>query len=217
MPRRATDTRKRILDAAQDLVMQSGFSATSIDQIQEAAEISRGTFFYHFSTKDELARELVRRYAEEDREVTDAFMERAESLATDPLQQVLIFARLHEEMFEELEGEIPGCLFASYSYEAGLFDDETHEIILESVEYWHELVGGKLEEAFARRRPAVPVEPRVLADLGYSVLQGAFILSRVTNDKAIMVEHIRQYRTYLELLGGVVGTATNGAPATDGA
>lgn len=203
MPPSATDTKERILDAAQDLVMQSGFSATSVDQIQEAADISRGTFFYHFSTKAELARELIRRYAEHDRELTDSFMERAESLARDPLQQVLIFIRLHEEMFEELEGEVPGCLFASYSYEAGLFDDETHRIIADSVRYWHDLVGGKLEKAFSRREPVVPADPGVLADLGYSVLQGAFILSRVEGDESIMVEHIRQYRTYLELLGGV--------------
>ncbi|MFP3948476.1 MAG: TetR/AcrR family transcriptional regulator [Gemmatimonadota bacterium] len=200
----ATDTKERILDAAQELVMASGFSATSIDKIQEAADISRGTFFYHFDTKDDLARELVRRYAQEDREITDSLMARAESLARDPFQQVLIFVRLHEELFEEIEGEIPGCLFASYSYEAGLFDDETHEIITESVRYWHELVGGKLEEAFARREPVVPVDPGVLADLAYSVLQGAFILSRVKGGRPLMVEHIRQYRTYLELLGGVV-------------
>lgn len=204
MPPSATDTKERILDAAQDLVMQSGFSATSVDQIQEAADISRGTFFYHFSTKDDLARELVRRYAQQDRELTDSLMERAESLARDPLQQVLIFIRLHEEMFEELEGEIPGCLFASYSYEAGLFDEETHRIISDSVQYWHELVGAKLEKAFSRREPVVPVDPGVLADLAYSVLQGAFILSRVKGDKSLMVEHIRQYRTYLELLGGMV-------------
>lgn len=208
----AVDTKERILDAAQDLVMESGFSATSIDQIQKAANISRGTFFYHFPTKDDLARSLVRRYAEEDREITDAFMERAESLARDPLQQVLIFIRLHEEMFEEMEGEIPGCLFASYSYEAGLFDEETHRIISDSVEYWHRLVGGKLEKAFARRETPVPVDPGVLADLAYSVLQGAFILSRVKGEKPLMVEHIRQYRTYLELLGGMVEVE----PAGDG-
>lgn len=210
MPPSGTDTRERILDAAQDLVMRSGFSATSIDQIQQAADISRGTFFYHFDTKDDLARELVRRYAEDDRKLTDAFMRRAESLARDPLQQVLIFLRLHEEMFEEMEGEVPGCLFASYSYEAGLFDDETHDVIAESVEYWHELVGGKLEEAFARRTPPVSVDPGVLADLGYSVMQGAFILSRVRGEKSLMADHIQQYRSYLELLGGVVEVRAQG-------
>lgn len=203
MPRSATETRERILDAAQRVVMRRGFAATSIDALQEEAKISRGTFFYHFSSKDDLARALLDRYARFDREITDRFMARAEKLSRDPLQQVLIFVALHEELFEDTEGLDPGCLFASYSYEAGLFDPETHEVIERSIEYWRELVGGKLQEAFARHPPAAAVDPFVLAELAYGSLQGAFILARVRNDPDLMVRHIRHFRTYIELLGGV--------------
>lgn len=203
----ARDTKERILDAAQSAVMERGFAATSIDDIQEKAGISRGTFFYHFPSKDDLARVLLRRYADADRRITDDFMRRAEKLARDPLQQVLVFLGLHQEMFEEMEGAYPGCLFASYSYEAGLFDDETHAVIARSVDYWRDLVGGKLERAFARHPPAVPVDAGVLADMAYGVLQGAFILSRVRNDPALMAEHVGQLRNYLELLGGAVPSA----------
>jgi TetR/AcrR family transcriptional repressor of nem operon len=202
MARSAVHTRESILDAAQALVMKQGFSATSVDQIQEAAGISRGTFFYHVATKHELARVLLNRYAESDRELTEGFMARAERLARTPLQQALVFLGLHEEMFLEMGGEDPGCLFASYSYEAGLFDEGTHAVIEASVEHWRRVFGGKLAEAFADRPPVVPVEANVLADLGYSVLQGAFILSRVEGDTGIMIDHLRQFRTYLELLSG---------------
>lgn len=206
MPRSAAATKERILDAAQDLVMEKGFSATSIDQIQESAEISRGTFFYHFPSKDDLARHLVLRYAEEDKELTDGFMARAESLARDPLQHVLIFLRLHEEMFEEMEGQLPGCLFASYSYEAGLFDADTHAVILDSIEHWRQVLGGKLEEAMERHPPVIAgTDPYLLADVAYGVLQGAFILRRSLSDSGLMARHIRQFRNYLELLFGIVG------------
>lgn len=204
MARDAADTKERILAAAQDLVMRHGFSATSIDQIQEAAGISRGTFFYHFPSKDDLARELLVRYAEIDREIVDGFMARAERLARDPLEQVLVFLGLHEEMFEELDaGEHPGCLFASYSYEAGLFDPGTHEVIERSIEHWRSLLGGKLEEAFRRHPPAVPSDPYLLADVAYGVLQGAFILSRVRRDPEVLVDHVRQFRASLEVLCGI--------------
>lgn len=208
MARDAADTKERILAAAQGLVMKHGFSATSIDQIQEAAEISRGTFFYHFPSKDDLARELLVRYAEIDREIVDRFMARAERLARDPLEQVLVFLGLHEEMFEELDaGEHPGCLFASYSYEAGLFDAETHDVIERSIEHWRELVGGKLEEAFRRHPPATPTDPYVLADVAYAILQGAFILSRVRGEPGILAEHTRQFRASLEVLCGTLADA----------
>ena len=46
MTRNAAATREKILDAARRQVLTRGFSATTVDDIQEAAGISRGTFFY---------------------------------------------------------------------------------------------------------------------------------------------------------------------------
>jgi len=203
MPASATDTRERILDAAQRIVMRRGFASASVDAIQEEAEISRGTFFYHFPSKDDLARELLLRYAEEDREMTEDFMRKAERLTRDPLQQLLVFVGLHEELFEEMEDYQAGCLFASYSYEAGLFDDETHEVINDSVDSFKELVGSKIAEAMDTHPPRVPVEPYAVAEMAYGIMQGAFIVSRVRDDRSVMLEHLRQFRTYLELLFGV--------------
>lgn len=206
MPRDATKTRERILDAAQQLVLERGFAATSVDHIQQAAGISRGTFFYHFASKDALARDLIRRYAASDREVTDTLMERAERLSSDPLQQALLFLALHEELFEETEIGRAGCLFASYCYEAGLFDDETNGLILESVDHFRTVLGGKLEQAIERHGAALPeTDPELLADLAWGIMQGAFVLSRSLGDPLVIVRHTRQLRRHLELLFGVVG------------
>lgn len=206
MPRNAEDTRQRILDAAQQQVLMRGFAATSVDAIQEAAGISRGTFFYHFPSKDDLARALIERYAEEDRALTDGLMARAEALASDPLQQALVFLGLWEELFRKSGAGEAGCLFASYSYEAGLFDERTHGLIVDAIEHWREVLGGKLEEAMRRHRPkALDTDPDLIADVGYGVLQGAFILGRTFSDPTVMLRHLRQFRTFLEVLFGVVG------------
>lgn len=206
MARNAQDTRQRILDAAQEQVLERGFAATSVDAIQEAAGISRGTFFYHFPSKDDLARALIERYAEKDRGLVDDLMARAESLASDPLQQALVFLGLWEELFRETGAGEAGCLFASYSYEAGLFDEHTHALIVGSIEHWREALGGKLEEAMRRHAPRAPeTDPYVLADVGYGILQGAFIFGRALSDPSVMIKHLRLFRTLLEVLFGVVG------------
>lgn len=204
MPRDATKTRQKILDAAQQAVLERGFAATSVDTIQEAAGISRGTFFYHFKTKDDLARTLIERYADADRQLIDDFMSRAETLSRDPLQQVLLFISLHEDLFKDMDGVLPGCLFASYSYEAGLFDARTHDLIEGSITYWREVLGGKIREAMTAHPPTVDVDPDSVAELIYGILQGAFVLSRVRDDSSMMVEHIRHARRHVELLFGVV-------------
>lgn len=205
MPRDGTKTRERILDAAQSEVLKKGFAATSVDDIQEAAEISRGTFFYHFPSKADLARTLIERYAEADRQLVETMKERAERLASDPLQQALIFVALHEDLLEDVAPEDAGCLFASYSYEAGVIDADTHSMVLAAIEHWRSVLGGKLEEAMERHGTVIPdVDPYLLADMGYGVLQGAFILRRSLSDPALMARHTREFRRHLELLFGVV-------------
>ena len=189
-------------------MLSRGFAGTSVDAILEAAAISRGTFFYHFATKDEMARALVRRYADEDSKRAESFMAKAEGLSRDPVQQVLIFIGLYIQMFEDLGENPPGCLFATYSYEAGLFDDETHDVINEAFRHWRQLFGAKLDEAIAAHPPRMPVESADLADLAYGIFEGAMIMGRVLNEKHAMVRALKHYRGYLELLFDVLPTAS---------
>lgn len=201
MPRDGAATRQRILDAAQREVFKNGFAATSVDRIQRAADISRGTFFYHFPGKDDLARALLERYAEADRTMTEEFMQRAERLASDPLQQALLFVAFHEEMLETVTAEEAGCLFASYSYEAGLFDDASHALIVDAVEHFRSLFGGKLAEAMKLHPPRIPdFDPYEIADMLYGTLQGAFILARTLGRGRILAAHSRRFRQMLELV-----------------
>lgn len=61
-------TRDRIVAAADDLFYRKGFEATSFADIAEAVKISRGNFYYHFKTKDEILDTVIeKRFA--DREV----------------------------------------------------------------------------------------------------------------------------------------------------
>lgn len=207
MPRDSTATRKKILDAAYALVLRKGFAATSVEEILAGAGVSRGTFFYHYPTKDDMARELIRRHAREDGELADEFLARAERLSRDPLQQVLIMIGLYIEMFEEIEGYTPGCLFASYSYEAGLFDDETHAIIHGAFVYWRELVGAKLDEAMLLRPPRIEATGAELADLGYGIFEGGLLMARVLGRVSAIPDQLRHFRSYLELLFDTVPRA----------
>ena len=118
-------TRERILAAAQALILDHGFGATTVDAVVNRAGITKGAFFHHFGSKADLARALVDRYALLDKQHLEHNMERAAKLASDPLQQVLVLIGLYEEEFESMAEPFPGCLFASYIYENKLFDEAT--------------------------------------------------------------------------------------------
>ncbi|TQV80536.1 TetR/AcrR family transcriptional regulator [Denitrobaculum tricleocarpae] len=54
-------TRDDIVAAADELFYKKGFEHTSFSQIAEAVRISRGNFYYHFKTKDEILEAVIAR------------------------------------------------------------------------------------------------------------------------------------------------------------
>src|SRR5450755_1447028 len=54
------ETRRRLRDAALDVFRRDGFAATRIDDIARAVGVSRGTFYFHFPTKEDVLLELLR-------------------------------------------------------------------------------------------------------------------------------------------------------------
>jgi AcrR family transcriptional regulator len=58
----AVETKKKIFEAARQLVMEHGIENVSVDAIVKAAEISKGAFYVHFESKDVLAAALVNDY-----------------------------------------------------------------------------------------------------------------------------------------------------------
>ena len=61
MGKKGSKTKEKILDMAQELILQKGFSGSSIDEIIEKSDITKGGFFYHFSGKNDLACSLMKR------------------------------------------------------------------------------------------------------------------------------------------------------------
>ena len=200
MPRDGSATKTAIMDAAEASIMGRGFAATSVDEVIERAGITKGAFFYHFKTKADLAHALVERFARRDAAQLEDKLARAERLSRDPLQQALIFVGLFQEEMAALTDPGVGCLFASYCYEAQLFDDDILGIIRSAMQHWRDRFGGKLAEVMALHPPRLPVTAESLADLISTVFEGAFIMSRTFGDATLVVEQLAHYRNYLELL-----------------
>ncbi|MFZ5544551.1 MAG: TetR family transcriptional regulator [Pseudomonadota bacterium] len=57
----ALATRNRILDAAEALFQQRGVSRTSLHEIAEAAEVTRGAIYWHFRDKADLFNAMMER------------------------------------------------------------------------------------------------------------------------------------------------------------
>ncbi len=199
MPR-ATPVRDRILDAAHDLVLRHGFSATTVDAVLAAANASKGAFFHHFPSKRALGYALVERYAAADRDVLDAFMVAAEARTDDPAEQVIEFVRGFEDAADDLALSQPGCLFVSFVYEQVPDVDDVRPLIVDSIEHWRSRIVDKLVGARQSGRLPDDVDLDALADHVFTTFEGAFILARATDEPAHVRAQLGQLRRYLELL-----------------
>lgn len=188
------------MDAAQSLILDHGFGGTTIDAVIGQADVSKGAFFHYFSSKAELGKKLVQRYADRDAEHLEQTLIKAEELTDDPLQQMLIFVKLFEQEIESLKEPFPGCLFASYLQQSELFEHNIMDIIRESMLLWRTRVLNKLkkiEQKYSARRD---VDLESLADMLMVIFEGSFVLSQSLNDNKIIARQLSNYHTYLQLL-----------------
>ena len=195
MPRDGTATRDRILDAAEHLVIENGFTATSVDQVLDAASTSKGAFFHHFASKLELGRALVNRYVAADLAHLDGALTATEGI-TDPVERALAFVQVFEDTADELMSAQSGCLYMSVLTERQLAD--TGEPILGAVVAWREAYAGLLRAALGRRSRRVDVD--ALADNLFVTFEGAFLLCRSTGDPGHMRRQLTTHRTLVEAL-----------------
>lgn len=200
MARDGRATRTRLLDAAEALVLERGLAGTSVDDVLSQAASTKGAFFHHFSSKADLGRALVERWAEGDRDHLERTMARAEALADDPLQRLLVFAGLLIEEAGELSPADVGCLFASFLYERQMVAEDTREVIAGSMRLWRDRLAALIEEAAAAHPPRGPLDAHDLADELLIAYEGAFVLSRALDDPGLVARQLHQYREHLRLL-----------------
>jgi hypothetical protein len=128
--------------------------------------------------------------------------DRAHSLTEDPLQQLLIFLKLMAEAMEDLPDAHPGCLVASFTYEAEQFDDEVRELNAEGVLSWRRIFLEFFEKVVEKYPMKVEQPLEELADMLSSVIEGGIIMSKVLDDRSILPNQLLQYRSYIRLVFG---------------
>ena len=200
MPRDGTQTRESLLDAAHNLTLRQGFSATSVDQVLATTGLTKGAFFHHFKSKADLAHALVLRYAEMENQFLADCVSRAERLSRDPKQQLLIMVGLAEELFENLDSPHPGCLFGSFCYQNDLLNENVMGVVSAAMLEWRQVLLQKLQSAAASYAPPADTDLEAVADMFMTVFEGAFVMSRVLDEADLVVRQLRNYRSYLELL-----------------
>jgi len=200
MGTKGQETRDRVLEIAEQLILKQGFAGTSIDQIISEAGITKGGFFYHFDGKNALAVGLLERYRQQDMAVFGGLFERARELTEDPLEQMLLFMKLLSETMADLEILHPGCLVATFTYESQQVNQEVRDLAAQCVLDWRQRFQAQLDLINSSYQMTAAVTTRELADMLSAIIEGGIIVSRALGDPKILVQQLLQYRAHLRLL-----------------
>jgi len=194
--------RERLLEAALTIIRTRGYADTSIDEICRAAGVTKGAFFHHFGSKEEMAVAAAAHFSEITRGIFAAAPYRT---LEDPLDRVTGYIDFRAS---RLRGDIPEftCLFGTMVQEVY----RAHPAIQEACE--HGICGRAaevakdIEEAKRRYCPNTPWSAEGLAAHIEAVFQGAFILSKARGGPEIALECVGHLQRYIELLFTPDGT-----------
>lgn len=200
MPRDGTPTRENILDTAEYLVLDQGFSATPVEQIIADSATSKGAFFHHFDSKPALATALATRYAAADVDTLTQVLAYVEAQFDDPAERLIELVRVYEDGGDEVMAGQSGCLYATVLSERALLDAGAREPIAAALEQWRIALTPLLTQALATRKPRTRVDTEALVDHFFATFEGAFLLRRATGDESHMRRQLAVLRQLLQAL-----------------
>ena len=214
MPKDGTVNRTRILDAAERLVIENGFAATSLDHVIQGAGTSKGAFFHHFDSKSDLARALTERYVAGDIGQLHAALEATSSIE-DPAERVVAFVRHFEDAADDIMSAQSSCLYVAVLTERQMVTNGTADLITHAIEEWRSEIASLLNAAAASRDFDLG-DVEALADHVFVTFEGAFLLCRSTGKPEHMRSQLRVLRhlltSALRPSGGVRAAGRSAAP-----
>jgi len=202
------DSRKKLLDASLYVIRAKGYTAARVEDICEAAGLTKGSFFHHFSSKEELAlaaAEYFSSFAE------SAFSTAPYRVLPDPVDRLLGYVDFRKAI---LQGELPQftCLLGTMVQETY----ETHPSIRAACDRFIAMHAATLEddiaEALASRGMRSDWTPSSLAYYTQAVIQGAFILAKAQQSAQVAAACLDHLHRYLELLFAQPNRAENPQP-----
>ena len=199
MGRDGKPTRDKRLAESRALVFEKGFSGTSIDQILEKTGITKGAFFYHFKTKNALAKALIEDFAREDIHHMHEVLEKTKHLKGDALERLLQFIQEFIDMMSGLT-EPPACLYASYTYEPQQFEQEVLNHISETLLTWRNTMEQLISDVMEQYDPKIEIDLQSLADHTLVIFEGAYVISKALNAPDLTADHLKHLKNYFRLI-----------------
>jgi len=184
-------SRQRLIDCAAELFWKNGYAATGVSGILNAAGLPKGSFYFYFKSKDELALAVISNYQER-------ILKQMEAFSEDQTWDSFVL-KLFLHLKERAENSsIWGCPFAVMGMEFAFQKPEAAKIYLDAIKKFGALFRRVLLQSGLSETHADILSERLLA-----LYQGNLLLGRISQDGTFlecaekdMIQVCREYRTF---------------------
>jgi TetR/AcrR family transcriptional regulator, transcriptional repressor for nem operon len=190
------ESKTKLLDATLRIVRAKGYNATRIEDICAEAGLTKGSFFHHFKSKEDLALAAVAHW---DAHTTGFFAAAPYHGPTDPLDRLLAYVDFRKAA---LTGELPEftCFAGTIVQEVYGTHPEIRAACEGNISGHAGTLEGDIREAMRKYGVRGEWTAKGLALHTQSVIQGAFILAKAKGSSAVAAQSLDHLRRYLELL-----------------
>jgi len=194
---RTSDAKERLLEAALDLIWERSYGTVTIDAICEKAGVKKGSFYYFFESKSDLAvAALEENWVACGKPEWDQMF----SPSLPPLERIRnFFQSAHDEQAElaKEHGKVLGCPCFSIGSETSTQDEairrKVQEILQRQVRYFESTIRDAQAEG-----ALPPGDAAAKAKCLFALFEGSLAQARIEND----LEYLRILPdTALDLLG----------------
>ncbi|MEK7388254.1 MAG: TetR/AcrR family transcriptional regulator [Elusimicrobiota bacterium] len=186
-------TREHLLASASALMLGRGFAATAIDDVCANAKLTKGAFFHHFESKEDLGRVLIERWAAR-RKTDHAKMFGADA---DPLVRLFRYA---DSLAAAADSGtlLKGCLLGSFALELSTVPP-IRKACERGFAEWTEQLSHEIALAKERHAPRASLSPIQSAEQFIAVIEGAVMMSKASGDGGIVRRAADRFKTELTL------------------
>lgn len=184
-------SRQKILAKAAELIHSRGFNHTSVQDILDAASVTKSNFYYHFESKEHLAFEVL---GERMRQFyAFAIGPSIENYGLDPLKRIEAFFDNLLAIGRSEIGEL-GCPFGNLAQEISTI----HEPLRESLSMFFAACAEAMERCFEDGKAAgifqQALPSRRLAAFVLAQIQGAFLLRKTHREPRVLEDNLALMR-----------------------
>lgn len=183
---RVSDNRNKLMDAVLELIWTGSYGSTTIDQICDKAEVRKGSFYYYFDSKADLALAAIQAQWQIVRAECDSIF----SPTVPPLQRLKNYfdfgARFQSQMKEKY-GCVLGCPLFSLGAEVCTHEHGLQKKIQEILGYKLKYLETAIRDAHAAGLIDAP-DPASKARMIQAYHEGLLTEARIQNDVEVLRE-----------------------------